>query len=54
MTITYLLRSLQTLGTRAFDELERDIKDTRVLAFDGSSTRLLHLMSLFAAIPGVA
>ena len=42
-------------AAEAFDEFERDVDDTRVLAFDGSSSRLLdHLMTPFAAIPGVA
>ena len=41
-------------ATEAMDELQRDVEDTRVLAFDGSSARLLdHLMSPFASIPGV-
>ena len=39
----------------ACDGLERDVQDTRVLAFDGSSTQLLvHLITPFATIPGVA
>jgi len=38
----------------AIGELERDVEVTRVLAFDGSSARLLdHLMTPFATIPGV-
>ena len=38
----------------AFDELERDIEDTRVLTFDGSSARPLgHLVSPVATIPGI-
>lgn len=42
-------------AAEAFDELERDVEDTRVLASDGSSARLLdHLITPFAAIPGVA
>jgi len=37
-----------------FDELERDVEETEVLAFDGSSARLLsNLMSPHALIPGV-
>jgi len=42
-------------AAETFYELERDVEDTRVLAFDGSSARLLdHLMIPFATIPGVA
>ena len=42
-------------AAEAFDELERDVEETRVLAFDGSSARLLdHLMSPFMTISGVA
>lgn len=38
-----------------FNELERDVEETTVLAFDGSSARLLNrLISPFAIIPGVA
>lgn len=37
----------------AIDELEYDVEETRILAFDGSSARLLdHLMTPFAEIPG--
>lgn len=42
-------------AAEAFDELERDVEVTRVLAFDGSSAHLLdHLMTPFATIPGIA
>ena len=42
-------------AAEAFDELERDVEETRVLAFDGSSARLLdHLMSPSMTISGVA
>ena len=42
-------------AAEAFDELERDVEETRVLAFDGSSARLLdHLMSPLMTISGVA
>jgi len=42
-------------AAEAFDEFERDIEDTRVLAFDVSSARLLdHLITPFAAVPGVS
>jgi len=42
-------------AAEAFDEFERDIEDTSVLAFDGSSARLLdHCLTPFAVIPGVA
>jgi len=42
-------------AAEAIDELERDVEETRVLAFDGSSARLLdHLITPFARIPGVA
>jgi len=42
-------------AAKAFDEFECDVKDARILAFDGSSVPLLdHLMTPFAAIPGVA
>ena len=42
-------------AAEVFDELERDIEDTRVLAFDGSSAHLLdHCLTPFAVIPGVA
>ena len=39
----------------AFDKVERDVEDTRVLAFNGWSAHLLdHLLTPIAAIPGVA
>jgi hypothetical protein len=42
-------------AAEAFVEFERDVEYTRVLAFDGSSARLLnHLMSPLEAISGVA
>ena len=42
-------------AAEAFDEVERDVEDTRVLAFNGSSAYLLdHLLTPFAAIPEVA
>ena len=42
-------------AAEAFDELERDVEETRVLTFDGSSARLLdHLMSPSMTISGVA
>ena len=42
-------------AAEAFDELDRDVEDIRVLAFDGSSARLLdHLLTPFAVVPGVA
>jgi len=42
-------------AAEAINELERDLEETRVLAFDGSSARLLdHLITPFAIIPGVA
>ena len=41
-------------AVEAFNELEHDVENTRALAFDGTSARLLdHLMAPFAAIPGV-
>ena len=41
-------------AAEAFDEVERDIEDTRVLAFNGSSAHLLdHLLIPFVAIPEV-
>ena len=41
-------------AAEVIDELERDVEETRVLAFDGSSARLLdHLMTPFATIPEV-
>ena len=37
-----------------FNEIDRDVEESTVLAFDGSSVRLLnHLISPFATIPGV-
>jgi len=49
-------RVAHTFGVaEAFDELERDVEETRVLAFDGSSAHLFgHLMTPFTAISGVA
>ena len=49
-------RATYMSGTaEACDGLERDVQDTRVLAFDGSFTQLLvHLITPFATIPGVA
>ena len=42
-------------AAKAIAELEYDAEETRVLAFDGSSARLLdHIMVPFANIPGVA
>ena len=42
-------------AAEVIDELDRDVEETRVLAFDGSSACLLdHLMTPFATIPGVA
>ena len=44
-------------AAEAFDELERDVEDTRVLAFDGSSSHLLdHLLTrnLDVSISGAA
>ncbi|KAF9778920.1 hypothetical protein BJ322DRAFT_1113799 [Thelephora terrestris] len=42
-------------AAEAFDELEREVEETNLLASDGSSAYPLdHLMSLFATIPGVA
>jgi hypothetical protein len=42
-------------AAEAFDELEREVEETSLLASDGSSAYLLdHLMSPFATIPGVA
>ena len=41
-------------AAETFDEVERDIEDTRVLAFNGSSAHLLdHLSIPFVAIPEV-
>ena len=42
-------------AAEAFDEVEREVEDTRVLASNGSSAHLLdHLLTPFAANPGVA
>ena len=42
-------------AAQAIDELDQDVEELRVLAFDGSSARLLdHLMVPFAAVSGVA
>ena len=42
-------------AAKAFDELERDVEDTEVLAFDGSSSRLLdHLLTPFSVVPEAA
>ena len=42
-------------AAEAFDDVERDVEDTRVLAFNGSSAHLLdHLLTPFVAISGVA
>ena len=42
-------------AAEAFNEVERDLEDTRVLALDGSSAHLLdHLLTPFVAIPGLA
>ena len=42
-------------AAEAFDELEREVEGTMVLAFDGSSARLLdQLMFPLSMIPGVA
>ena len=42
-------------AAEAFDELEGDIEDIRVLTFDGSSARLLdYLLTPFAVVPGVS
>jgi len=41
-------------AAQAIGELEEDVEEKRVLAFDGSSARLLdHLMAPFAVVPGV-
>ena len=41
-------------AAEAIDEWEQDAEDIRVLAFDGSSARLLdHLIAPFAIVPGV-
>ena len=56
LTPSCLLFTQRMFGAvEAFDELERDIEDIRVLAFNGSSVRLLdHLLTPFAVIPGIA
>ena len=42
-------------AAEAFDELEREVEGTMVLAFDGSSACLLdQLMFPLAMVPGVA
>ena len=42
-------------AAKAIEELEHNIEDIRVLAFDGSSARLLdYFLTLLVAIPGVA
>ena len=42
-------------AAEAFDELERDVEETKVLAFDRSSARLLdHLTPPSMTTPGVA
>ena len=42
-------------AAEAFDEIECDIEETRVLAFDGSSARALdHLLTPLGTIRGVA
>jgi len=42
-------------AAEAIDELECDVEETRALAFDGSSARLLdYLMAPFATNSGVA
>ena len=41
-------------AAKAFNEVECDVKDTKVLAFNRSSAHLLdHLLTPFVAIPGV-
>lgn len=41
-------------AVRSLGELELDAEETPVLAFDGSSARLLsNLLSVYAAVPGV-
>jgi len=41
-------------AAQAIDELEQDVEEIRVLAFDGSSARLLdRLVAPFAAVSGV-
>ena len=40
-------------AAQAVNELEEDVEELRVLAFDGSSARLLdHLIAPFAVVPG--
>jgi len=48
-------RAAHTFGAAgAFGGFERDVEDTRVLAFDGSSAHLLdHLMTPVEAIPEI-
>lgn len=42
-------------AAEAFDEVEREVEKTMVLAWDGSSAHLLdHLISPFVTIPGAA
>jgi len=42
-------------AAEAFDKVERDLEDTRVLALDGSSAYLIdHLLTPLEPIPGVA
>ena len=42
-------------AAEVIDEFERDVEETRVLASDGSSARLLdHLITPFARIPEIA
>jgi len=41
-------------AAEVIDELDRDVEEIRVLAFDGSSARLLdHIMTPLATVPGV-
>lgn len=41
-------------AAEVFDEFERDMEDTGVLAFDGTSARLLdHVLTPFAVVPEV-
>jgi len=42
-------------AAEVFDELEREVEATRVLAFDGSSARLLnHVLTPLSSVRGVA
>jgi hypothetical protein len=42
-------------AAEAFNKLERDLEEIKVLAFDGSSARLLdHLLTPSAVVPGAA